>query len=415
MALLLIAAIVLQSFALAAFSDVQDGAWYEEYVTPLSQLGIINGCDDGLFHAERTLKRGEFIKLIYESASLALVDQVATTHWAELYWRAADAAGVLDGVDISCTAESLNTEISRYEMAQIACNVLLKQFREESNKTDGADSVITDYSSIPSRYLNAVEQVYAKGVITGYEDGAFCGDDTLTRGMAAAVIYRLLFPTSRKPADFGSNVEEENNETDDEQIEFQTTDPSESFAWYIRKNNLVNAYGKPTPELCEMLFGDSEKTYFTSAEEAEPYMETVTVNVWRINSSGEKYATTASITVHKLLANDVRMIFEDIFNSDEQFPIKNVGGARFTDSMRHAWGCAIDINYDENGHGYYDDEGNFICSSGSGWWPGENAYSIPSDGSVVQAFAKYGWGWGGQGYSSGKYDYMHFSILESGG
>jgi hypothetical protein len=47
-------------------------------------------------------------------------------------------------------------------------------------------------------------------------------------------------------------------------------------------------------------------------------------------------------------------------------------------------------------------------------------YSIGANSSVVRAFAKYGWGWGGQGYSlhsdgSQKYDFMHFSILSSGG
>lgn len=62
-----------------------------------------------------------------------------------------------------------------------------------------------------------------------------------------------------------------------------------------------------------------------------------------------------------------------------------------------------------------NDAGEFVCASGSGWWPGENPYSITATGSVVAAFARYGWGWGGQGYSSGYYDYMHFSILPSGG
>ena len=398
-ALLLLAAVLLQSAALAAFADVPDGVWYAEYVTPLNQLGIINGCDDGLFHAENTLRRGEFIKLIYESSSLALVDEVVTVHWAEPYWKAAQAAGVLNGVEIPCTAQALNAGISRYEMAQLVTNVLTYQFREERSAVTGADSVISDHSAIPAQYLNAVEQVYAKGIITGYDDGSFSGGDTLTRGMAAAVIYRMLYPASRRPADFGRQEEED----------FQ------SFAWYIRENNLVDAYGRPGPELCEMLFGDPEKTYFANSQEAEPFMEQVTVDVWRINSAGAKYAAKATITVHKLLAEDVKHIFADILASPEQFPIKNVGGARFTDTMRHAWGCAIDINYNENGYGYYDDDGNFVCASGSGWWPGENAYSITPDGSVVAAFAKYGWGWGGQGYSSGKYDYMHFSIMKSGG
>ena len=63
-----------------------------------------------------------------------------------------------------------------------------------------------------------------------------------------------------------------------------------------------------------------------------------------------------------------------------------------------------------------------------GWWPlstdktafagslsAASAYSIGKGSSVVQAFRDYGWGWGGQGYSSRsgsqKFDYMHFSVM----
>ena len=51
----------------------------------------------------------------------------------------------------------------------------------------------------------------------------------------------------------------------------------------------------------------------------------------------------------------------------------------------------------------------------------DSPYCITPDSSVVRAFAQYGWGWGG-GDADNNYsgwnttaDYMHFSILESGG
>ena len=56
---------------------------------------------------------------------------------------------------------------------------------------------------------------------------------------------------------------------------------------------------------------------------------------------------------------------------------------------------------------------------------GPSVYSIAPTGSVVRAFADYGWGWGGsgsnvvgqgKGWSNGlSFDFMHFSVLSSGG
>ena len=185
------------------------------------------------------------------------------------------------------------------------------------------------------------------------------------------------------------------------------------------------------------LFGSASKTHFSSSEEAAPYMTSIKIPVWKIDNTGAKYATTAWLTVHSLLANDVQAIFEEIYNDPEHFPINAVGGARFTDTLRHSWGCAIDINPEQNCECNFH-SGYQALTCGYGWWPegladstewvgrvsssyhgslsGPSAYSIKPGGSVVRAFAKYGWGWGGNGWYGGKgFDFMHFSVLSSGG
>lgn len=149
---------------------------------------------------------------------------------------------------------------------------------------------------------------------------------------------------------------------------------------------------------------------FASAEDAAYNMTTVSFPVWRMSSSGEKYSSTASISVNRNLADEVVKIFTYIYNDPEQFPIKNVGGycwrtTAFGSTSQHSYGTCIDINYDEN---YYcRNSGDAI--TGSFWKPYESPFSITPDGSVVRAFAKYGWTWGGT-WSSLK-DYMHFSYL----
>lgn len=152
--------------------------------------------------------------------------------------------------------------------------------------------------------------------------------------------------------------------------------------------------------------------YFESAEEAGANMETITVDVWTIGTDGEKHAAKKTLSVNKYLAEDVVNIFKEIFESPERFPIKSVGGyywrnTAFGSVSQHSYGTCIDINPDEN---YYCYSADGAAITGTHWTPYEDAYSIVPDGSVVAAFAKYGWIWGGSWDGKVK-DYMHFTYL----
>ena len=417
--LTLAAALLLQLPAAASFgsarsfTDVSSSHWAKKYIDKLSSLGIVNGYSDGSFLPEKELTCGEFMKMLAVSSELYTENMSAKVHWAQPYWTMLNEANALDGVNIPCTAAALNRSVTRYEMAVMLSNVTVNVFWEPRVNVSDPGSTIADYSAIPTAYKDAVEQVYGKGIITGYKstagiaDGAFVGTNTLTRAQATAVLVRLLWGSERQMASFADEGDQPSNTT--------KVDPNYvPFATRIQNAGLVNAWGTPSASLCAQLFGSSSKTYFHSSSDAAAYMQTITVNVWKIDSNGAKYASTASITVHKLVAYDVSCIFQQIFESAERFPIQSVGGARFTDSLRHAWGCAIDINPVQNAYCYYSN-GVLVPMTGSFWSPGVSPYSITANGSVVNAFKAYGWGWGGQGYSSGKYDYMHFSIMKSGG
>lgn len=153
--------------------------------------------------------------------------------------------------------------------------------------------------------------------------------------------------------------------------------------------------------------------YFSDKDEAMKYMTDITVDVWKINSDGEKYASTLNLTVNKNLADDVKSIFREIFEDDEKFPIKSAGGFQWRNSAsgrlsQHSYGTCIDINPNENY--YVSTSGKAL--SGSYWKPNEDPYSVTEDGIVVRTFAKYGFLWGGNawGEHSSK-DYMHFTYL----
>jgi hypothetical protein len=405
--LALAAAMLLQLPALALrtdtmpFPDISRDAWYYDDIALLYKFEIMDGDTDGLFHPDDQLTRAQFIKMLATFEGLYTATKSTGVSWAEDAWNTLNEAGVLGsqvnehGVKettyIPLDRTELNKPITRYEMAFLVTNMLYVVFAENTVTINDPEKNIADFDSLDPTYRNAVEQAYGKGIIVGRTDGSFDGSSTLKRCEAAAVIVRLLWSSERVKVDFA----EENEPV-------TPVDPNfTSFAIQYRSMSVEQRR--------VALFGNANKTYFTSASDASGYIVDVTIPIWRLQN-GVKVASTATIQVHKLVAEEVKLIFQEIFDDPEQFPIKSIGGARYSDALRHAWGCAIDINPEENYYLQYSTG----YQVGYYWKPYVDPYSITPDGSVVRAFAKYGWGWGGQGWSSGV-DYMHFSILSSGG
>ncbi len=440
------------------FPDVPEGAWYAAYLGKIIQAqamvgvnNIIGGYPDGSFQPEREVTRGEFLKMIFEAAqssgnevSLTVNEAQKNAHWAGKYYTMALGDNVLvadpyasgNGVlqMFECTAAELDKPIFRYEMAVILNNVCRNIAMQKTVNVDHPEEHITDYADIPERFVTAVEQMYGKGLLTGDENGRFNGWDNLTRAQAVTVIYKFLFIDTIQGEglqDWASySVIKSGGGT------YLLADPNDSFANWLR-NGHVDSWGHIDDEAKIKLFGSAYKTYFASSYDAGDHITTVSVPIWTVDKSGQKIASTVGIQVNTAVADEVHDIFQTIFDDPEQFPIYggwSAGGARYTDTMRHSWGCAIDVN------ALYNCEcntrsGYLRVTCGYGWWPadaptwwnrdnsayhgtltGPSVYSISPDSIVVKAFATYGWGWLGNGFRSGNnFDFMHFSILPSGG
>jgi len=389
--------------AATTFSDVSSDAWYYSNLTKLTSVGIVNGYPDGTFKPDNTLTRGEFIHMLATVAEIWTATPSKGIHWAEGDWNAMNDNGLLEvstgynssGTLFPCTAASLETPITRYEMAFLVNSVLYMAFYENpmtvKDTSDSFANHIGDYNGMDQSYRSAVEQCYGKGILTGDADTYFWGVSNLKRSEAVAVIVRLAWSSARKSISWA--VEKE--------VVYDTS--FTSFA--IQYRTMTNA------QRHEALFGDPNKAYFSSGDNTGTHIVSVTVKTWDINSSGTKYTRTWSLQVNAVVAREVKAIFDYIYNSPEKFPIHALGGFRTSDTMRHSWGCAIDINRTENYYINYNTGqtvGSFCYKNGS------SPYCIQPNGSVVKAFAMYGWGWGGQGWSTAA-DYMHFSILASGG
>ena len=390
-ALLLAAVLMMGSVpAFASFSDVGEDSWYKASIDRLVNMGVVKGMGENKFQPAGTLTRGAFLKLISDSMFLSEVGDPVSLHWAA---NSLDAAAMLEIVsydEIPRTVESLNTEITRYEMAMIIVRTLRVLYDKGWSETTGIETLITDYEDIPQKYREYVAQAYLLGMITGYEDGAFRGCRSLNRGEACVLTCRAL--------DMILKIEEDS-------FSQRPVDPEISLP-----NGYTPVANRPKADFNAAVFGDANTTWHPSYEDAQARWTDVTVNVWRLRKDGTKYADTMTMTVNKGVAEEVKGIFQMIFEGPEQFPIsyvctvrKNISDTR----SEHMWGVAIDINPVQN---YYCYKASGQAIVGDYWKPYEDPYSIRPDGDVVKAFYAYGWGWGGDGTWRTTQDYMHFSI-----
>jgi serine-type D-Ala-D-Ala carboxypeptidase (penicillin-binding protein 5/6) len=136
------------------------------------------------------------------------------------------------------------------------------------------------------------------------------------------------------------------------------------------------------------------------------HMVTFDVPVWKLKS-GKKVSSTMSLTVNYKLENNVKAIFQEIFELDIQFPVmalkgywyRRASGPGVTGSnmmSHHSFGSAIDINKPYNLFYTQRDKRNK-----------KSPYYTPQQ--VIDIFAKYGWDWGGN-FKEG-FDTMHFQYL----
>lgn len=191
-----------------SFSDVRSTNWAYESVNAMSQKGILTGYPDGTFKPNNTVTYGQFIKMALIGATKEDIGNSSTGNWAEGYYNKALELQYFSQASID--KSKLNSNIPRGDMALIISKILGDIKIENYNALEQGISDVNyttknDYDIIKS---------YASGILTGYEDGTFKPDGTLTRAEAVTVIYRLVdeskrvLPSQNTTAEVKTNVAE---------------------------------------------------------------------------------------------------------------------------------------------------------------------------------------------------------------
>lgn len=186
--------------------------------------------------------------------------------------------------------------------------------------------------------------------------------------------------------------------------------PDSSGLYQLKTYSETLATGEATDKEIRV-FGSLGARY-TAMEQAEPNITDVIVPVWEFDGNNQLQTGWRTIRVNSVLAEDVKAIFDEIYNSPEMPPIKDASGYSWRNAMssgsisEHNFGTVIDLNYNENYCVYKNGQ-----QIGSFYDPSTSVFSFSPTGVVVQTFAKYGWLWGGNAWVSGTKDYMHFTYL----
>lgn len=115
-------------------------------------------------------------------------DSVTGEAWYTPYITVAQNKHLLDGCK---TGYAPTDTINRYDMTMVMYNHLKAQGESTSTRADTAS--ISDWSSVPANYQDAVSICYGMKLLQGKDaSGAFDGTGTMTRAEAATVVKRLL-------------------------------------------------------------------------------------------------------------------------------------------------------------------------------------------------------------------------------
>lgn len=181
--------------AMAAPSDIA-GHWAESVITQWQSKGLIQGYEDGTFKPGNTITRAEFVTLMnnakgfWSEGSINFSD-VKNGSWFYSAVARAVAAGYVKGY--SDGSFKPNNTITRAEAAVMIANTA------KLSANEAGAYRFTDIGSIPAWARGSVGAVVAAGYMTGYPDGSFDANASISRAEAVSSLNRMLGGTAYQP------------------------------------------------------------------------------------------------------------------------------------------------------------------------------------------------------------------------
>lgn len=181
----------------ATFNDLNAYKWAEPSIQNMVINDFVGGFSDGTFRPAAKITRAELVAIInkmngFTTEAPIYFSDVKQTHWAYQAIQIAIHEGYVSGLTNSTFGP--NEYVTREQIATIVNNLYHLE-----NKT--LSSPIKDLSKTSTWAVQAMVNVMANKLMTGFPDGTFGGKQYLSRAEAVVVLNKIVttdIPTKEK-------------------------------------------------------------------------------------------------------------------------------------------------------------------------------------------------------------------------
>jgi len=176
----------------AVFDDIGNYDWAKEAITDLYNKCIINGKEAGKFAPADSVKREEFAKMVVLAFDIMVVpieydfSDVDNGAWYEDYVYALASTGIINGRDDG--SFGVGDYITRQEIA-----VILERIANyKKAELKATETEFKDNGDISSWAESAMKKMYGSGILSGFEDNTVRPNENASRAQVAKIVYTAL-------------------------------------------------------------------------------------------------------------------------------------------------------------------------------------------------------------------------------
>lgn len=180
----------------SVFSDVPSTHWAVKYINALYEKNIIAGKGEGIFDPDASIKREEFIKMLVTAAKIDGVHFVnAFSDVDENAWYS-DYVGIANLHKIAVGKDDGTFGIGEQISRQDACVFLYRAAKVTKQSFVNAEAVaelsFEDSEEIMDYAKESIQKLFAAGVVSGVGDNKFIPSRSITRAEAAKILYSVF-------------------------------------------------------------------------------------------------------------------------------------------------------------------------------------------------------------------------------
>ena len=193
------------------FSDVSKSHWAFNYIMEMCDRNVLAGYPNGKFYPENKITRAEFSKIMTIASGLQisiaehqLYEDVTIDEWFAPYIEAAHS--YLSGYNVNGKYYYKPNDVALREDIAVAL-VKLKGYSTTGYDESLIKTMFKDSYSISKNAISYVAVAVEEGLISGYDDDTFRGQQGITRAEAAALLWRAYqYGNNNKVFDTPNNI-----------------------------------------------------------------------------------------------------------------------------------------------------------------------------------------------------------------